>query len=209
MTAGPPIDAAVNDGIPTLEGRWVRLEPLRVEHALDLLPALQDEDVCRYLLWAPLRDAQAATEWVEHALAAARAGQCVPFATIERASGRAIGSTRLLDLAPADRRVEIGSTFLDRAHWRSAANTESKWLLLRHCFEQRGCLRVALKTDGRNLRSQAAIERLGAQREGVLRRHMRVHGYQRDTVYYSILADEWPSVRQRLEQRLSAAPAAT
>jgi RimJ/RimL family protein N-acetyltransferase len=104
---------------------------------------------------------------------------------------------------PADRQVEIGSTFLDRAYWRTPANTESKYLFLRHCFERLGCVRVALKTDGRNVRSQEAIARLGATREGVLRRHVQVRGYQRDTVYYSILDDEWPAVRARLEARLA------
>jgi RimJ/RimL family protein N-acetyltransferase len=98
--------------------------------------------------------------------------------------------------------VEIGSTFLARSHWRTPANTEAKYLFLRHCFDRLGCIRVALKTDGRNVRSQEAIARLGAVREGVLRRHMSVRGFQRDTVYYSILEDEWPGVRARLEARL-------
>jgi RimJ/RimL family protein N-acetyltransferase len=107
-----------------------------------------------------------------------------------------------LDLRPADRQVEIGATFLARAYWRTPANTEAKYLLLRDCFERLGCVRVALKTDGRNVRSQAAIERLGAVREGVLRKHMNVKDYQRDTVYYSILEDEWPAVKERLANRL-------
>ena len=93
------------------------------------------------------------------------------------ATGAAIGSTRYLDIRPKDRQVEIGSTFLGRAYWRTPANTEAKYLLLRHAFESLGCVRVALKTDGRNTRSQAAIERLGAVREGVLRKHMNVRGY--------------------------------
>jgi N-acetyltransferase len=120
-----------------------------------------------------------------------------------------IGSTRLLDVRPADRQVEIGATFLARAFWRTPANTESKYLFLRHCFEGLGCVRVALKTDARNVRSQGAIARLGAVREGVLRRHMRVREYQRDTVYFSILDDEWPAVKARLEGWLAAAAAPT
>jgi hypothetical protein len=108
----------------------------------------------------------------------------------------------LLDVRPADRAVEIGSTFLARALWRTPANTEAKYLFLTHCFETLGCVRVALKTGGRNARSQEAIARLGAAREGVLRRHMRVRGFQRDTVYYSILDDEWPVVTTRLAARL-------
>jgi N-acetyltransferase len=131
-------------------------------------------------------------------------GQCVTFAQVWNASGRTIGSTRFLHIRPKNRQAEIGSTFLARAYWRTPANTEAKYLLLRHCFESVGYVRVALKTDGRNLRSQAAIERLGAAREGVLRKHMNVRGYQRDTVYYSILDTEWPAVKARLETRLTS-----
>ena len=127
----------------------------------------------------------------------------IVFAQIWNETGRCVGSTRLLDVRPADRHVEIGATFLAREFWRTPANSESKYLFLRHCFETLGCVRVALKTDGRNLRSQEAVARLGATREGVLRRHMRVKGYQRDTVYLSILDNEWPAVKARLEARLS------
>lgn len=203
MSATEPVAA------PTLVGRHVRLEALSLERARELAPALADEEVCRYLFFEPLRGATEVDAWYAQAAADARAGLCVPLATIELASGRAVGSTRLLDISPRDRRVEIGSTFVSREHWRSAVNTESKLLLLSHCFEQRGCLRVALKTDGRNLRSQQAIERLGAKREGTLRAHMNVKGFQRDTVYFSILAHEWPAVRARLEARLEAGLSAT
>ena len=130
--------------------------------------------------------------------------ESIVFAQIWRETGRAIGSTRLLDVRPADRQVEIGATFLARAYWRTPANTESKYLFLRHCFESLGCVRVALKTDGRNVRSQEAIARLGAVREGTLRKHMNVRGYQRDTVYFSILDTEWPTIRARLAARLYA-----
>src|SRR5439155_26840355 len=130
--------------------------------------------------------------------------ESIAFAQVWNATGEAIGSTRLLDLRPRDRQVEIGSTFLARPYWRTPANTESKLLLLEHCFERLGCVRVALKTDGRNVRSQAAIERLGAAREGTLRKHMNVRGYQRDTVYFSILEGEWPAVKRRLAERLAA-----
>jgi N-acetyltransferase len=130
--------------------------------------------------------------------------QTIVYAQVWNATGRAVGSTRLLDVRPADRQVEIGATFLARDYWRTPANTESKYLFLRHCFEALGCVRVALKTDGRNVRSQEAIARLGAVREGTLRRHMNVRGYQRDTVYFSVLDDEWPSVKARLESRLAS-----
>ena len=105
-------------------------------------------------------------------------------------------------MRPNDRQVEIGATFLARPYWRTPANTESKLLFLAYCFDRLGCVRVALKTDGRNVRSQQAIERLGAVREGTLRRHMNVRGFQRDTVYFSILDEEWPAVREQLEARL-------
>jgi RimJ/RimL family protein N-acetyltransferase len=163
---------------------------------------MQDEEVCRYLAWPPPAKLEETLAFVREAREVMARGQSIVFAQIWNASGRAIGSTRLLDVRPVDRQVEIGATFLARAYWRTPANTESKLLFLTDCFERLGCVRVALKTDGRNVRSQAAIARLGAVREGVLRRHMQVRGYQRDTVYFSILSDEWPAVKARLQARL-------
>lgn len=189
----------------TLRGRWLTLEPLEERHAPDLFAAMQDEEVCRYLVWPPPASPNETLALIREARDLMARRQSIVFAQVWNATGRAIGSTRLLDVRPADRQVEIGSTFLARAYWRTAANTESKYLFLRHCFEALGCVRVALKTDGRNVRSQEAIARLGAVREGVLRRHVNVRGYQRDTVYYSILEDEWPAVKVRLEARLSVA----
>jgi N-acetyltransferase len=192
-----------------LAGKWLTLEPLQERHATDLFAAMQDEDVCRYLAWPPparIEDTQALVRDAREAMAR---GQTMAFAQVWNETGRTIGSTRLLDVRPADRQVEIGSTFLARAYWRTPANTESKYLLLTYAFERLGCVRVALKTDGRNVRSQEAIARLGAVREGVLRKHMNVRGYQRDTVYYSILEAEWPAVKARLEVRLFGAGAAT
>jgi RimJ/RimL family protein N-acetyltransferase len=189
----------------TLKGRWLTLEPLEERHAPDLFALMQDEEVCRYLAWAPPRAIDETLALIHEARDLMARRQSIVFAQVWNASGRAIGSTRLLDVRPSDRQVEIGSTFLARAYWRTAANTESKYLFLRHCFERLGCVRVALKTDGRNVRSQEAIARLGAVREGVLRRDRNVRGYQRDTVYFSILADEWPAVRARLEARLAQA----
>ena len=189
---------------PTLRGRHVTLEPIDERHAPSIFDAMQDEEVCRYLVWP-------VPKTLDDTLALIREGkdlmarrQSIVFAQVDNATGRAIGSTRLLDVSPPDRRVEIGSTFLARACWRTAANTEAKYLFLRHCFESLGCLRVALKTDGRNVRTQEAIARLGAVREGVLRRHMAIKGFQRDTVYYAILEDEWPAVKNALERRLRA-----
>lgn len=189
----------------TLRGRWLTLEPLEERHAPDLFVAMQDEEVCRYLAWPPPTSAAETLALIREAHDLMARRQSIVFAQVWNATGRAIGSTRLLDVRPADRQVEIGATFLARAYWRTAANTESKYLFLRHCFETLGCVRVALKTDGRNVRSQEAIARLGAVREGVLRKHVNVRGYQRDTVYFSILEDEWPAVKARLEARLSVA----
>ena len=126
------------------------------------------------------------------------------WATVDAATGRAIGSTRFGDIAPEHGRLEIGWTWIAPSHQRSAANTEAKLLQLTYAFEELGATRVALKTDGRNERSQRAIERIGGVREGVLRRHIRLpDGYLRDTVYFSILADEWPAAKARLTARLA------
>ena len=187
-----------------LKGRWITLEPIEERHAQGIFDAMQDEEVCRYLAWPPPRALEETLALIREARETMARGQSIVYAQVWNATGRAIGSTRLLDVRPADRQVEIGATFLAREYWRTPANTEAKYLFLRHCFESLGCVRVALKTDGRNVRSQEAIARLGAVREGTLRRHMNVRGYQRDTVYFSILADEWPTVKTRLEDRLQA-----
>jgi RimJ/RimL family protein N-acetyltransferase len=186
-----------------LAGTYVTLEPIEERHAPDLFAAMQDEEVCRYLSWPPPTRLDETLALVREAREAMARNQSIVFAQVWNETGQAIGSTRLLDVRPADRQVEIGATFLARSHWRTPANTESKLLVLTHCFERLGCVRVALKTDGRNVRSQEAIARLGALREGTLRRHMLVRGYQRDTVYFSILDDEWPAVKARLEARLA------
>ena len=188
----------------TLKGRWLTLEPIEERHAPGIFDAMQDEEVCRYLAWPPPRTLDETLSLIREARDVMARAQTIVYAQVWNATGRAVGSTRLLDVRPADRQVEIGATFLARDYWRTPANTESKYLFLRHCFEALGCVRVALKTDGRNVRSQEAIARLGAVREGTLRRHMNVRGYQRDTVYFSVLDDEWPSVKSRLESRLAS-----
>ena len=193
----------------TLRGAYLTLEPIEERHASDLFAAMQDEEVCRYLAWPPPTRLEETLAFVRDAREVMARGQSLVFAQVWNETGRAIGSTRLLDVRPADRQVEIGATFLARPYWRTPANTESKLLFLGHCFERLGCVRVALKTDARNRRSQEAIARLGAVREGVLRRHMQVRGHQRDTVYFSILDDEWPAVRARLQARLYGPEAAT
>lgn len=188
---------------PTLRGRYLTLEPIEERHAPGLFEAMQDEEVCRYLAWAPPVDIGETLTLIRDARDLMAQRRSIVFAQVWNETGQAIGSTRLLDVRPADRQVEIGSTFLARPYWRTPANTESKLLFLTHCFERLGCMRVALKTDGRNVRSQQAIGRLGAVREGTLRKHMNVRGYQRDTVYFSILDSEWPAVKRRIEERLA------
>jgi N-acetyltransferase len=186
----------------TLEGRYLVLEPLAERHARDLFEVMQDEDVCRYLAWPPPKALDETLTLIRQAEELMARRESIVFAQIWKATGRAIGSTRLLDVRPNDRQVEIGATFLGREYWRTPANTESKLLFLRYCFETLGCVRVALKTDGRNVRSQEAITRLGAVREGTLRKHMNVRGFQRDTIYFSILDTEWPAIRTNLSTRL-------
>jgi RimJ/RimL family protein N-acetyltransferase len=186
----------------TLEGRVVRLEPLEERHRDDLLAAAAEDPHTWDFMGSTLRDA---TAWPAY-LAAALAPEFVAWATVERATGRAVGSTRFGDIAPEHERVEIGWTWIAPSRQRTAVNTEAKLLQLTYAFETLGAGRVALKTDARNERSQRAIERLGAVREGVLRRHIRLpDGYMRDTVYYSILADEWPAVKARLLGNLGGA----
>ena len=183
----------------TLEGRVVRLEPLEERHRDDLLEAAADPATFQFMS----TDLSVPGGWPDY-LADALRPEFVAWATVDRASGKAIGSTRFGDIDTNSDRVEIGWTWITPAFQRTAVNTEAKLLQLTYAFETLGAGRVALKTDGRNERSQAAIARLGAVREGTLRRHMRLpNGYVRDTVYFSILADEWPAVKARLEDRLA------
>ena len=181
----------------TLTGRHVRLEPIEDRHRDDLLAAAaEDPDTFRYTLSQLWKGAEA---WPAY-LADAQRPMFVTWATVLAADDRAVGSTRFGDISPADGRVEIGWTWIAPSQQRTAVNTEAKLLQLTYAFEELGATRVALKTDARNERSQRAIERIGGVREGVLRRHMRLpDGYLRDTVYYSILADDWPEAKGRLE----------
>ena len=186
-----------------LEGRHVRLEPLAERHRADIEAAVaEDPDALR--LGALLLVIEGWPAWFAEARDGTAAGEYVAWATIERSSGRAIGSTRFGNIDVASEALEIGWTWLAPSRWRTVVNTEAKLLQLRHAFDDLGAGRVAFKTDARNARSQAAIERIGGVREGTLRRHMRMpDGHIRDSVYFSILAGEWPAVRERLEARLS------
>ncbi len=182
-----------------LRGKHARLEPLTLDHAPGLFDAAQDDLIWRYMPSPRPRAEADMRGMIAEALEAAGKGLAVPFA-ITDAQGRAAGSTRYLDIVREDRRLEIGWTWIGLAWQRTPVNTECKYMLLRHAFEQWGALRVQLRTDARNERSQRAILRIGAQLEGRFRKHRVMHdGYVRDSMFYSVVADEWPGVKARLE----------
>jgi N-acetyltransferase len=187
---------------PALVGRHVRLEPLTRAHLPALTAVGLDPELWRWTTTVVRAPGDMAA-YVERALYERLEGRALPFATVDAANGTVVGSTRFAAIEPAHRRVEIGWTWLARPWQRTAINTEAKYLMLRHAFEELGCIRVELKTDALNERSREAIRRLGATEEGVLRGHMITEtGRVRDTAYYSILAAEWPGVRARLEERM-------
>ncbi len=187
----------------TLHGRLVTLEPLSETHSTDLTQAASDESIWQYMVWERIRTEDQMRSWIMDLLAKQMKGTDLPFAVISRQNGRAVGATRYLDICPEHRSLEIGGTWYAREYQRTGVNTESKYLLLKHAFEELGCVRVQLKTDVRNQRSQRAIERLGAMREGILRNHMILwNGYIRDSMVYSIIDSEWHSVKERLEALL-------
>jgi RimJ/RimL family protein N-acetyltransferase len=189
----------------TLEGRLVRLEPLAPAHADGLWEASRDPRTWRWLSVVQPDDGPGWDAWMAQALAAAADGTEIPFATVSQASGQALGSTRFLALRPEHGSVEIGWTWLAPAAWGTGANAEAKLLQLTHAFETWGCRRVELKTDALNERARRAMEAFGAVFEGVHRKHMLVRdGESRDSAWYSVLDDEWPAVRARLEARLAA-----
>ncbi len=187
-----------------LSGRIVRLEPLSENHVPDLTLSAQDETIWQYMVAGRIRTEDQMQKWISEMLEKQRAGTDLPFAVILCGSGKAIGTTRYLDISPVHRSLEIGGTWYAAAYQRTGVNTEAKYLLLKHAFEELGCVRVQIKTDTRNERSQRAIERIGGIREGVLRNHMVLaDGYVRDSVIYSIIDVEWPEVKQRLEALLN------
>jgi N-acetyltransferase len=187
----------------TLEGRAVRLEPLSLEHHAEMCEVGLDFELWH---WIPqnVRTPEDMRAYIEQALAEQKRGTSLPFATIDKASGKVIGSTRYMNIDVSNLRVEIGSTWLSKNWQRTAANTEAKYLMLRHAFEKFGCIRVELKTDSLNQRSREAILRLGAKEEGTLRNHMLTWtGRIRHTVYFSIIDSEWPEVKGRLEEMMA------
>jgi RimJ/RimL family protein N-acetyltransferase len=188
-----------------LENRHVRLEPLTRAHLPALVAAASSSEIFQWFLTKPLSEPAAMTDWFEEALRNQAAGTEVAFATVRASDGRVVGSTRFMDLRRPHRALEIGNTWLAPEAQRTAVNTAAKYLMLRHAFEAWGAVRVQLKTDERNERSRAAIARLGAVFEGVLRNYQTrtCDGYVRNTAMFSITDREWPGVKTGLEARLA------
>jgi N-acetyltransferase len=186
----------------TLYGKRVRLEPMRADHLAALTVAGAYAELWRWT--RTVADSpESMRAYVDEALAHADQGTALPLVTVDRASGRIIGSTRFANFDHDNRRVEIGWTWVTPAFQRTHVNTEAKYLMLSHAFEKWECARVELKTDVLNEKSRRAIIRMGAREEGVLRKHVLAHGGRwRDTVYYSILDTEWPEVKAFLLRSL-------
>lgn len=187
----------------TLTGKHVRLEPLHERHISGLAEIGMGQDFWKYMLYGDMKTEADFRHFVVDLLAREQKGTDLPFAAVHLASGRIAGSTRYLNIVPNDRGLEVGGTWYGLDFQRTAVNTECKYLLLTHAFEVLKCIRVQIKTDSLNLRSQAAIERLGAVKEGVLRNHMILpDGRIRHSVFYSILDTEWNAVKKKLEAML-------
>jgi RimJ/RimL family protein N-acetyltransferase len=187
----------------TLAGRYVEIVPLERRHRDALLPVARNPEVWRYLRHGPVHSADDLDRVIAALLSAQVAGTDLPFTTRTLPDHRPIGMTRFLRIARDDQWVEIGGTWLDPSYWRTPVNTETKLLMMRHAFEVEKAHRVQLQTDSRNERSQRAISRLGAIREGILREDVLLtDGSYRSSAYFSVLAAEWPSVRARLTASL-------
>lgn len=186
-----------------LAGRHVRLEPLTGAHHAALCAIGLDAEVWELIPYRVSTPEDMAA-YIQAALDLQAAGTALPFATVHTASGQVVGSTRFMNIDQANRRVEIGATWIAAPWRRTVVNTEAKYLMLCHAFETLGCIRVELKTDALNQRSRNAIRRIGATEEGTLRQHVITwSGRRRDSVYFSILDSEWPKVKQDLEMKLS------
>ncbi len=184
-------------------GRLAVVEPLGPEHEQGLIQAASEPGL---FTWMPVDMAssrEVLRDWLATTLESARAGREVPFAILDASTGKVIGSTRFLELRFEHLRAEIGWTWLAREAWSTGINVETKLILLRQAFERVGLRRVEFKTDARNERSRRALLALGAQFEGVMRKHMVVRGGgPRDSAYYSVIDDDWPALRERLQQRI-------
>jgi RimJ/RimL family protein N-acetyltransferase len=188
----------------TLEGRFVRLEPLSRDHLDGLCEVAFDEDLWRFTL-ARIRSREDLLAYIDEALSLQQRGAALPFATVDLASGKVAGSTRFGSIDTQHRRLEIGWTWLGAGFQRTAANTEAKYLMLKHAFEDLEAIRVEFKTDSLNERSQKALLRIGAKEEGTFRNHMITpSGRLRHSVYFSVIDGEWPAVKAGLEAKLKA-----
>jgi len=187
----------------TLVGTHVRLEPLTEAHIPGLAQIGVGQEFWKFLVYGDMNAEEDMRNWVQDMLRRAEKGGDLPFAVIHQATGRVAGSTRFLNIVPHDYGLEIGGTWYGTEFQRTAVNTECKYLLLSHAFEVLQAIRVQLKADSRNERSQKAMERIGAQREGILRNHMILpDGHIRHSVYYSIIDSEWLGVKANLEEMM-------
>jgi RimJ/RimL family protein N-acetyltransferase len=187
----------------TLEGKHVRLEPLSLDH-LDALTAVGLDPELWKFTTVNIRNRDEMRAYIQEALQLSAAGTVIAFATRDKRSNAIVGSTRLADIQPHHRTMEIGWTWIARSHQRTAVNTEAKYLMLRHAFEEMKARRVMLKTDETNLKSRAAIARIGAKQEGIFRNHMLVWGGRnRNSVIFSIIEEEWPETKRNLEAKLA------
>jgi RimJ/RimL family protein N-acetyltransferase len=187
----------------TLRGQVVRLEPLKMEHFDELWSIGQDPDLWKLAPYQ-INSGEKMRTYMRAALDGEELGIALPFVTIEQATDRVVGSTRFGNIDAPNHRVEIGWTWIGKPWQRTPINTEAKFLMLQHAFEVWQCIRVEFKTDALNTRSRAAIARLGAKEEGIFRHHMITEsGRLRDSVYFSIINDEWPGVKTRLEALLA------
>jgi N-acetyltransferase len=197
MTGRPWVEPVV------LKGTVVRLEPLSIDHLSGLISVGLDADIWRWMPVA-IQSPGDMRAYIDAALAGRDSGREMPFATVEVATGRVIGGTRYLNIESAHRRLEIGYTWLAPAWQRTAANTEQKLLMLAHAFNDLGALRVEFKTDSLNDKSRAALLGIGATEEGTMRNHMITQGgRRRHSVYFSVVEEDWPRIRQHLEARLA------
>ncbi|WP_239004763.1 GNAT family N-acetyltransferase [Paenibacillus tepidiphilus] len=183
-------------------GQAIRLAPLQAEHKAELAALLDNPRIWEFT-WRKISSLNEAEQLVDTALANQAKGTELPFVMVEKASGRIAGTSRIMHLDSVHRSAEIGCTWISPDFWRTSVNTEAKAALLRYCFEELGLARVSFTIVERNLRSQQAIERIGAVREGVLRKHRITSGGESvNNVIYSILDEEWPAVRANLDYLL-------
>lgn len=186
-----------------LEGKFVRLEPMRLDNLAGLIAAGMDDSIWQ---WTNniVKSESDIERYVNEALAALEFGSALPFVTIERSTGTIVGSTRFGNIDQANRKVEIGWTWINPKWQRTAINTEAKLLMMSHAFEVWNCIRVELKTDSNNERSKNAMRRIGCVEEGTLRNHMITEsGRFRDSVYFSIIDSEWPTAKAKLVEKLN------